>query len=86
MYVVDYYRPGLNKDELRYLAEGVRDAIIAMGRAGKAIRHVSSNVVPEDDYFQSVIEASSERLVQEAHTRADVSFERISLAIPISDA
>jgi hypothetical protein len=42
-------------------------------------------VVPEDDYFQSVLEATSERLVREAHSRAGISFERISVAIPIDD-
>jgi hypothetical protein len=81
--VVDHYRPGLERDELRYQAERVRDAVIEMGREGKAIRCLSSTVVPEDDYFQSVLEATSERLVREAHTRAGTSFERISVAIPI---
>ena len=56
-----------------------------MGRVGKPIRHLSSTVVPEDDYFQSVLEATSERLVREAHARAGISFERISVAIPIDD-
>jgi hypothetical protein len=54
-----------------------------MGRAGEAIRHVSSAVVPEDDYFQSVLEATSRHLVSEAHARANVSFERISVAITV---
>ena len=84
-FVVDHYRPGLNGDELRQLAERVRDAAVEMGRAGQPIRCVSSTVVPEDDYFQTVFEAKSERLVREAHARASISFERISLAIPIDD-
>jgi hypothetical protein len=84
-FVVDHYRPGLNADELRQLAEGVRDAAVEMGRAGKPIRCVSSTVVPEDDYFQTVFEAKSERLVREAHARAGISFERISVAIPVDD-
>jgi hypothetical protein len=82
-YVVEHYRPGLSSDELRHLAERVRDAVVDMGRAGKAIRCLSSTVVPEDEYFQSVLEATSERLVREAHARAGISFERISAAIPI---
>jgi hypothetical protein len=84
-YVVEHYRPGLNGDELRHLAERVRDVVVDMGQAGKAIRCLSSTVVPEDDYFQSVLEATSERLVREAHARAGISFERISVAIPIDD-
>lgn len=85
-YVVEHYRPGLDGDELRHLAQRLRDTVVEMGRAGKAIRCVNSTVVPEDDYFQSVLEAASERLVREAHARAGISFERISVAIPIDDA
>ena len=84
--MVDHYRPGMNGDELRSLAERVRDAAIEMGKAGKAITHVSSTVVPEDDYFQSVLKASSGRLVREAHAHAGISFERISVGILIDDA
>jgi hypothetical protein len=85
MYVVDHYRPGLNGEQLRHQAERVRDAVVDMARSGKAIRYLSSTVVPEDDYFQSVLEAASKRLVREAHTRASVSLERISVAVPIGD-
>lgn len=84
-YVVDHYRPGVERDELLRLAEQLRDAVIEMSRAGLPIRCLSSTVVPEDDYFQSVLEATSERLVREAHARAGTSFERISVAIPIDD-
>jgi hypothetical protein len=82
-YVVEHYRPGLKGDELRQQAERFRDAVTEMARAGKSIRHLSTTVVPGDDYFQSVLQASSERLVREAHRRAGTSFERISVAIPI---
>jgi hypothetical protein len=82
-YVVEHYRPGLKADELRAQAERVRDAVGAMERAGRAIRCLSSTVVPDDEYFQSVIEASSERLVRQAHDRAGVTFERISSALTI---
>jgi len=84
-YVVDHYRPGLTGDGLRHQAECVRDAVVEMARAGDPIRWLSSTVVPEDDYFQSMIEATSEALVREAHARAGISFERISVAIPIDN-
>lgn len=84
-YVVDHYRPGLTGDGLRHQAECVRDAVVEMARAGNPIRWLSSTVVPEDDYFQSMIEATSEALVREAHARAGISFERISVAIPIDN-
>jgi hypothetical protein len=57
--VVERYRPDRSGDELRHEAERLRDAIVDMARSGKAIRWLSSTVVPEDDYFQSVIEARS---------------------------
>lgn len=82
-YVVDHYRPGLTGEGLRNQAERVRDAVVEMARAGNPIRWLSSTVVPEDDYFQSMIEATSEALVREAHARAGISFERMSVAIPI---
>jgi hypothetical protein len=84
-FVVDHYRPGLNGEELRQFAERVRDAAVEMGRAGRPIRCVSSTVVPADDYFQTVLEATSERLVWEAHSLAGITFERISVAILIDD-
>jgi hypothetical protein len=84
-YVVEHYRPGVRTDELRRLAERLRDVVVDMERTGKSIRHVSSTVVPEDDYFQSVLEAASERLVREAHERAGASVERMSVAISIDD-
>ena len=85
-YVIDHYRSGLDRDELRHLAERVRDAATVLAREGMAIRWMSSTVVPDDEYFQSVIQAASKRLVREAHVRAGVSFERISVAIPIDDS
>ena len=84
-YVVDHYRPGLAGDGLRHQAERVRDAVAEMARAGKPIRWLSSTVVPEDDYFQSMIEATSESFVREAHERAGITFERVSAAIPIDN-
>jgi hypothetical protein len=67
------------------MAERVRAAVIEMGQAGKAISYVSSTVVPEDAYFQSVIEATSGFLVREAHAHAGISIERIAVAIRIDD-
>jgi hypothetical protein len=63
--------------------ERVRDIVLEMGQAGKGIRYLTSTVVPEDGYFQSVLEAMSEDLIREAHEGAGISFERISVAIPI---
>jgi hypothetical protein len=84
-YVVEHYRPGLNGEELRHQAEKVRDVVVDMARCGEAIRYLSSTVVSEDDYFQSVLEAASLRLVKDAHTRAGISYERISVGVPIGD-
>ena len=84
-YVVDHYRPGLGPDELRHLAERVRDAVAGLANEGKADRWIDSTVVPEDEYFQSVLEASSKGLVREVHARAGVTFERMSIAIRIDE-
>jgi hypothetical protein len=84
-FVIDHYRPGADLEEQRRQAGRLRDAVVEMARSGREIKYLSSTVVPEDDYFQSVVEAASELLVREAHARAGISFERISVAIPIDD-
>lgn len=79
-YLVEHYRPGLGVEALRHTAALVRAAARAMEDEGRAVRYVSSTIVPADESFLSLFEASSEELVREAYARAAVPFERISLA------
>lgn len=84
VYLVEHYRPDVQLDELERSASRLRDAVEQMEVEGKPVRYKTSTIVPEDEYYLSVIEAASEALVREAHARAGVPFERISLAITVA--
>jgi len=80
-YLVEHYRPGLDVEQLRRSVSRLRDTARAMEREGKAVRCVRSTIVPGDESFLCVFEATSEELVREAYARAGIPFERISTAI-----
>lgn len=80
-YLVEHYRPGLSVEALRGAARRVRAAAAQMEREGSEMRYVRSTIVPKDEAFLSLFEATSEGLVREAYARAEVTFERISNAV-----
>jgi hypothetical protein len=80
-YLVEHYRPGMRVEELRRSAARVRDMVAQMEQEGAQVELVSSTVVPRDEYFLSLLSAASEQLVREAFARAQVPFERISIAV-----
>jgi hypothetical protein len=84
-YLVEHYRAGERLEELRRSVSRVRDTVADMEREGKQVGLRSSTIVPSDEYFLSVVEASSERLVREAFLRAGIPFERISTAISVDE-
>jgi hypothetical protein len=81
IYLVEHYRPGADAAGMRAEAAGLRDAAAQLDREGLSIRYLRSTIVPADEAFLSLFEASSEAAVCQAHVRADVRFERISAAI-----
>jgi hypothetical protein len=85
-YLVEHYQAGAQVDELTKSASRVRDAVGQLEAEGKAVGYVSSTVVPRDDYFLTILEATSESLVREACERAGVAIGRISTAIPVGPA
>jgi predicted ATPase len=72
---------GLGVEELREAATRVRAAAAQMEREDSEMRYVRSTIVPMDEAFLSLFEATSEGLVREAYARAEVTFERISNAV-----
>lgn len=80
-FLVEHYRPGTCVDDLRRAAALVLLAAELMEDEGCAVRFLSTTVVPADEGFLSVIEASSEGAVRAAYARAGVACERISLAL-----
>jgi len=80
-FLVEHYRPGAGVEALRHAAALVARASRAMESEGHRVRCLRTTIVPADEAFLSVIEASSEDAVREAYARAGVPFERISAAL-----
>jgi Protein of unknown function (DUF4242) len=80
-YLVEHYRPGLAVEDLQRAASLLRAAASAMEREGSTLRYVRSTIVPHDEAFMALFEATSEALVREVYRRAGVPFERISTAL-----
>jgi hypothetical protein len=51
---------------------------------GRQIAYLSATIVPDDDYFTSVLEAPTDQLPREALARAGIPFQRISPAIRVA--
>jgi hypothetical protein len=81
VYLVEHYAPGLAVDGLGCWAALVREAAVAMGNEGRAVRYLRSTIVPADEALLCVFEAGSEELVRDVYARAGVPFERLSVAI-----
>jgi hypothetical protein len=81
VYLVEHYAPGLTVDGLGCWAALVREAAVAMGSEGRAVRYLRSTIVPADEALFCVFEAGSEELVRDVYARAGVPFERLSVAI-----
>jgi hypothetical protein len=77
-YLAEHYHPGLAVEELGRLAAQVRESIAELELEGKQVRYLRATIVPRDESFLLVLEATSEDLVREAYARAGVRFDRIS--------
>ncbi len=84
-YLVEHYRPGREVAQLTSTVVHLRETVAEMERAGEAVRWVISMIVPRDESFLCLIEATSERVVADVYGRADIPFERISPAICVED-
>jgi hypothetical protein len=84
-FLIEHYRPGFRADELSQGAARIREAVAELERDGKPVRYVRSTIVPGDEFFLCIVEASSEQLVREACARAGVPFERVSAAVTEED-
>jgi hypothetical protein len=85
-YLVEHYRPGYDAEQLERFAERVRNAVTALEQEGKPVRLLGSLIVPDDEAFLSLVEATSEQLVHEAYRRAGIPFERISRSRVLADS
>src|SRR5829696_9027457 len=65
-FLVEHYRPGLGVEALRLAAALVLRATEAMADEGLRVRCLRTTIVPGDEGFLSVLEASTEDTVREA--------------------
>ncbi|HEY1320245.1 MAG TPA: nickel-binding protein [Streptosporangiaceae bacterium] len=80
-FLVEHYRPGRDVAQLSSSIAHVREIVAEMERAGEPVRYLSATIVPNDESFFCLIEATSEEVVSDVYGRADIPFERISAAI-----
>ena len=80
-YLVEHYRPGLPAAELEQAARRVHAVVGELERDGEPVRFRHATIVVADESFLCVVEAASEALVQTAYARANVTYERISVAV-----
>jgi hypothetical protein len=84
-FLVEHYRPGRDVAQLNSSIMRIQKTVAEMERAGEPVRCLSATIVPDDESFFCLIEATSEGVVTDAYRRADVPFERISAAICVLD-
>lgn len=80
-FLVEHYRPGRDVAQLSSSIARIRAIVAEMERTGESVRYLSAAIVPHDESFFCLIEAASEEVVSAVYGRADVPFERISVAI-----
>jgi Protein of unknown function (DUF4242) len=80
-FLVEHYQPGVDAEGLRRAERMLRDAVATLSAEGCEVRYLGSTIVPGDEAFLSLLEASSEGEIRAAHARAGMPFERISQAI-----
>ena len=79
-YLAEHYRPGASLDDLDCAVRDVRLAAAEMARRSRSVR-VNFTIVPSDEAFLALFEATSEELVRELYAHAGIPFERITGAV-----
>lgn len=59
-------------------------AAAALSRRGRAVRHVLSIAAPEEELCLHLFEAASRELVAEVAAEAELAFDRVWAAIPLT--
>ena len=77
LYLVERYLPGLTPDDLRVQIERER------GLTG--LSHLRTTYLPGDELCFTLVEAPSRGAVSQANEQAEMTYERISEALELSD-
>ena len=80
-FLVEHYHPGFEVGQLRRCVTTVRDGLQNVAQSPSSPRILCSVIVPDDEAFLVVFQATSEQQLAEALGGAGVSFDRISAVI-----
>lgn len=85
VYLVERYLPGIEAGILAGLGERLTQATEAMQREGRDVEWLQSIGAPADESCICVFRAERIELVAEANERAGAGFDRISVALAVSE-
>jgi hypothetical protein len=81
LWLMEHYRPGADTTELRRRLARLREAVVALDRAGEPVQIMAAAIVPTDEGFVCVLRASSRESVQELCRRSQVRPDRLTHAV-----
>ena len=86
IYMVESYASNASGAELSASAARAKEATDRMTAEGRRVRYLSSTFLPGDETIFRFFDGSSVEDIREASERAEISFERIVEAVPVSPA
>jgi hypothetical protein len=82
-YLVECYKPGLERADVEFAADRARAASAKLREEGRKVQYVGAILVPGDEVVFHVFASECERTVREASVRASVVYERVVESIAI---
>jgi hypothetical protein len=82
-YLVECYRPGLERAEVESASDRVHAASAELRAEARKVDYIGAILVPEDEVVFHVFAADCPDTVREASIRASVDYERIVESVPL---
>lgn len=82
LWLMEHYRPGADKTELRRRMARLREAVVALDRTGRTVQILAAAIVPTDEAVVCVLRAPSADDVRAICRRSRVRLDRLTLAVP----
>lgn len=82
-YLLECYKPGLERAEVEFAIDRARAAAANLRDEGREVEHVGAILVPEDEVVFHVFAAESADAVREASVLASVEYERVVESVAV---
>jgi hypothetical protein len=82
-YLVECYSPGIAREQVESAGERALEASAAMRSEGCPVKYIGALLVPADEVVFHVFASTSAAVVQEASSRAAVSFARVVESVAV---